>query len=63
MIRTMMREIDALTLVAVLLGATHLGLVGLFGMDILSGAPGLRGAIYAFFGISALWQWGRQRLI
>jgi uncharacterized membrane protein YuzA (DUF378 family) len=55
----MLGEIDALTLVMVLAGATYLGVLGVFGFDMLSVWPELRGFVYSLIGASALWQWGR----
>ena len=54
--------IDRLTLLLVLLGATHLGLLAL-GIELTTDlAPVARKGIYGLFGVSALWQWSRQRL-
>jgi uncharacterized membrane protein YuzA (DUF378 family) len=54
--------VDFITLVLVLLGATHLGLVGLFNVDLVQLLiPGWRNWAYDLIGISALWQWSRQR--
>ncbi|MBV9062470.1 MAG: DUF378 domain-containing protein [Alphaproteobacteria bacterium] len=54
-------RIDLPTLIIVLLGATHLGLLAL-GVDLVAylGSEA-RKPIYAIIGLSALWQWARQR--
>lgn len=53
--------IDFITLLAVLSGATILGLVALGIVPAESLDWRIR-IIYGFIGLSALWQWARQRL-
>jgi len=53
--------IDFTTLVLILLGATYLGVVGLFGFDVFDYFPGWRYIAYDIIGFAAVWQWSRQR--
>lgn len=59
--RGVMGWVDLVTLFAILSGATLWGLIAL-GIDVpIHEGWQIRG-IYGFIGVSALWQWGRQRL-
>jgi uncharacterized membrane protein YuzA (DUF378 family) len=55
--------IDLPTLMIVLLGGLYLGLLGAFNVDFLQMFMGGMGArlVYAAIGLSALWQFSRQR--
>lgn len=55
--------IDVLTLLLVLAGAMHLGLLGFFDIDFVSHLFGERTKFaYDLIGLAALWQISRQRL-
>jgi uncharacterized membrane protein YuzA (DUF378 family) len=56
--------IDFLTLVLVLVGAAHLGLLGFFDVDFVTDVFGKDTKFaYDVIGIASVWQISRQRLI
>jgi uncharacterized membrane protein YuzA (DUF378 family) len=57
-----MRWIDTPTLILVVAAGLHLGLLGVFGLDVIGRVfSGYNFIVYDLMGVSAIWQLFRQR--